>query len=155
MKKLALTGALLMALWGALAAAPTLAETGATALPEVTTWRSPTCGCCSDWIAHMREAGFTVHDIVEPAMHDVKIKLGVPARFASCHTATVGDYLLEGHVPAEDVKRLLSEAPQARGLLVPGMPIGSPGMEIPGRANDAYDVLLLDDTGGVSVFASH
>lgn len=136
------------------AAVPDVALPTAT-LPEVTVWRSPSCGCCGDWIAHMRAAGFSVRDVVQPAMHQVKTRLGVPARYASCHTATVGQYLLEGHVPASDVKRLLAEAPEGRGLLVPGMPIGSPGMEVPGRANDAYDVLLLDDTGGVSVFASH
>jgi len=124
-------------------------------LPEVEVWRSPSCGCCGAWIAHMREEGFTVKDHVTQEMHDVKVGLGVPAAYASCHTATVGGYLLEGHVPADDVKRLLAEKPDAgRGLLVPGMPVGSPGMEMPGRS-DPYDVLLLKEDGRVSVFEHH
>lgn len=153
LKSLALLSWLLAGLMAG--SVPALAVAAEATLPEVTVWRSPSCGCCGDWITHMQEAGFTVHDRVRADMHQVKARLGVPAQYASCHTATVGNYLLEGHVPAADVKRLVREAPTARGLLVPGMPIGSPGMEMPGHVNDAYDVLLLDSDGTVTVFASH
>jgi len=110
----------------------------------VEVWKDPSCGCCQDWIEHMQANGFTVttHDTGNTA---VRARLGLPQRLGSCHTALVGGYLLEGHVPAADVKKLLKERPQALGLTVPGMPVGSPGMDGPeykGR-KDAYDVLLV------------
>lgn len=116
--------------------------------PTVEVWKSPTCGCCKDWITHMEGHGFTVrvHDSGNTTMRQ---RLGLPQRLGSCHTALVGGYVVEGHVPAEDVKRLLAEKPAALGLTVPGMPIGSPGMDGPayGGRRDPYDVLLVSGRG--------
>lgn len=129
--------------------------------PQVEVWKDPSCGCCQDWIEHMQANGFDVvtHDSGNAA---VRTQLGLPAELGSCHTALVGGYLLEGHVPAADVHKLLKEKPKAMGLAVPGMPIGSPGMDGPvyeGR-KDAYDVLLVTKNmirSGVStrVFTSY
>ena len=140
---------LALALPGAAAAA------GAEA-PLVTVTKSPTCGCCADWVAHMREAGFEVEveDVSQGTLYRLKARLGLTPELASCHTATVGGYVVEGHVPAEDVRRLLAERPEARGLAVPGMPVGSPGMEI-GDRRDPYDTLLIGRDGGTSIFARH
>lgn len=119
----------------------------------VTVYKSPTCGCCKAWEAHMREAGFTVVSHNRDDMNAVKHDHGITHDIGSCHTATVGGYVLEGHVPASDVKRLLAERPAVAGLAVPGMPMGSPGME--GVYKDKYNVVAFDRTGGRSVFASH
>jgi hypothetical protein len=129
-------------------------QTAATDLPPVTVYKSPTCGCCSAWAEHMEAAGFPVETVDVADLGAVKAEHGIPPQYGSCHTATVGGYAVEGHVPAEDVKRLLAERPAAAGLAVPGMPIGSPGMETPGRPAEAYDVLLVAD-GEASVFARH
>lgn len=125
--------------------------------PRLEVWKSPTCGCCGDWIAHMREAGFEVeiHDTGNTA---ARARLGLPSRYGSCHTATIDGYVIEGHVPAADVVRLLRERPKALGLAVPGMPIGSPGMDGPeyGGRKDPYDTLLVErGGGGHRVFAAH
>lgn len=123
-------------------------------LPQVTVYKSPSCGCCGDWVTHMQRNGFPVevHDVedVEP----LKRKAGISPRLASCHTAFVEGYALEGHVPAADVKRLLAERPAGRGLAVPGMPVGSPGMEV-GDRRDAYDVLLYREDGESAVFSHY
>lgn len=115
-------------------------------------WKSPTCGCCGGWIKHMQAAGFSVvaHDLddVDP----VKRMAGVPERLASCHTAFIDGYVIEGHVPAGDVRRLLAERPKARGLSAPGMPQSSPGMDMPG---EPYDVVLFGGAQGETVFARH
>lgn len=122
----------------------------------VEVWKSPTCGCCQDWIAHLRENGFTVreHDTGNTA---ARSRLGIGERYGSCHTALIDGYAIEGHVPASDIQRLLRERPRAVGLAVPGMPIGSPGMDGPvyGGRRDPYDVLLLDAKGGSSVYQSY
>ena len=115
-----------------------------TAAPQMTMYKDPYCGCCEGWAEHMKAAGFNVTVKVEEAMDTVKAKYGVGASLASCHTAVVGGYVIEGHVPAGAVKRLLAERPQATGLTAPGMPIGSPGMEMPGSKADTYDVLLFE-----------
>ncbi|MFC3100655.1 DUF411 domain-containing protein [Altererythrobacter lauratis] len=125
----------------------------ATAQPVIDVSRSPSCGCCGDWIAHMREAGFTVNDRLVDDLAPLKAQLGVPADLQSCHTALVDGYAIEGHVPAQDVHRLLRERPAAAGLAVAGMPLGSPGMEIDGR-QEPYEVILFT-TSGRSVFARH
>ena len=120
----------------------------------VTVYKSPTCGCCGDWVKHLQSNGFKVeaHDVAD--LDPVKQKLGVRRELASCHTATVGGYTIEGHVPASDIRRLLAERPKnAKGLAVPGMPVGSPGMET-GPAQP-YATLLFDDAGGTRVFARH
>ena len=134
---------------------PLWARPAASPIP-LQVWKDPSCGCCGDWIAHMQQNGFqvTTHDSGNNA---VRAKLGLPKQYASCHTALVGGYLVEGHVPAADVKRLLKEKPKALGLAVPGMPVGSPGMDGPvyGGRRDAYDTVLVLRDGGSRVFQSH
>ena len=136
------------------------AQSGVTAIqPEtVTVWKTPTCGCCKDWVIHLRKEGFNVvtNDVNDTA--PVRQKLGLPDKFGSCHTALVGGYVLEGHVPAQEVKRLLREKPAAVGLAVPGMPIGSPGMEMRGEMSgvrDAYNVVIVSKDGSSRVYQSY
>lgn len=126
----------------------------ATAADTVVVYKSPTCNCCLRWIGHLRQAGFRVEARNETAMNALKAKLGVPGDLASCHTATVNGYVIEGHVPAQDIRRLLTEKPAATGLAVPGMPVGSPGMEQGSRV-DSYKVLLFDTAGPPVQFAQH
>ncbi len=133
----------LLAAAAGLAALPALANK-ATAKTAMEVWKDPNCGCCKDWIVLMEKAGFEVkvHDVGNAA---VRAKLGLPTKLGSCHTALVGGYVVEGHVPAADVHKLLKEKPKALGITVPGMPVGSPGMDGPeynGR-KDPYDVLLV------------
>ena len=119
---------------------------------DVVVYKSPTCGCCEKWVEHLQENGFSVqvHDHYD--MNPIKSELGVPSRLRSCHTAKVGDYLVEGHVPAADIARLLQEKPPVKGLSVPGMPMGSPGME--GPRKDAFQVLTFDTQGHTSIYAN-
>lgn len=125
------------------------------ALPVVDVYKSPTCGCCSKWVDHLREEGFEVRTTDASDLTDFKASHGVPRQVESCHTALVAGYVLEGHVPAADVQRLLRERPAIAGLAVPGMPIGSPGMEVPGTKAQPYDVIAFDNTGRTEVFARH
>lgn len=122
----------------------------------VKVWKSPTCGCCNDWIRHLEANGFSVtsHDV---GNSDARERLGMPVRFGSCHTAEVEGYAIEGHVPAKDIHRLLKEKPDAVGLSVPAMPRGSPGMDGPayGGVTDPYDVLLIRSGGEARVFQSY
>jgi hypothetical protein len=120
---------------------------------RVTVYKDPDCGCCGGWVDHLKANGFSVqvNDVRDMTPH--KKRLGVPERLASCHTGVVGGYTIEGHVPASDIRRLLAERPRGKGLAVPGMPQGSPGMET-GKF-DPYDVLLFDTQGRTSVYASH
>jgi len=120
---------------------------------EITVYKSPWCGCCTAWSEHMRENGFTVTEIKREDMQSIKQELGVPQALESCHTAEVEGYIVEGHVPADDVKRLLAEKPKAKGLSAPGMPVGSPGME-QGEDKDRYNVVLFGDKG-MKVFSRH
>jgi hypothetical protein len=124
--------------------------------PLVTVWKSPTCGCCVDWIVHLEENGFQVerHDV---GNSEARARLGMPARLGSCHTAEVGGYAIEGHVPAREILRLLDEQPEAIGLTVPAMPRGSPGMDGPhyGDVVDPYDVLLVGVDGTPVVYQSY
>jgi len=126
-----------------------------TDLPPLIVYKSPTCGCCIKWVEHMRDAGFevTVNDVDN--VHPVKMRVGVPPGKGSCHTAEVGGYFLEGHVPASDVKRLLTQRPAAKGLAVPAMPLGSPGMEVPDGRKQPYDVELVANDGTTSRFSRH
>lgn len=119
----------------------------------VVLYKTPTCGCCRLWGDHMAGEGFAVVSRDVTDLQAVKDSLGVPASAASCHTSTVGGYVVEGHVPADQVRRLLRERPDARGIAVAGMPIGSPGME-QGSRRDPYDVLLVSTDGATSVFES-
>ena len=130
---------------------PSKAQSG----PAVQVYKDPTCGCCALWVEHLRKAGFTATVTDVQDMSSIKAKHGVPARARSCHTALVGGYVIEGHVPAEDVQRLLKQRPTVVGIAVPGMPIGSPGMEVAGTKPQAYDVLAFDKSGETKVFASH
>jgi hypothetical protein len=142
--RVALAAALLSVAWaGAARAAPaTRAEV----------WNDPTCACCEGWVRHMREAGFevAVHEVAD--VRPVKAANGVPEAMWSCHTAVVGGYIVEGHVPAADVRRLLAERPQAKGLSAPGMPPSAPGMDIPGTP---YEVVLFGALGGDRTWARH
>lgn len=126
---------------------------GAAYQPSIDVARSPSCGCCGDWIEHMRTAGFIVNDRLVDDLAPLKAKLGVPVDLQSCHTGVVEGYALEGHVPAEDVFRLLHERPSAIGLAVPGMPLGSPGMEVGGQS-EPYEVILFASSGR-EIFARH
>ena len=122
-------------------------------LPLVEVWKDPNCGCCKDWIRHLEANGFRVkaHDEGNTA---ARRRLGLPERLGSCHTAKVGSYVVEGHVPAGDIQRLLRDKPKALGLAVPGMPVGSPGMDGPeyGGRKDLYEVLLVAANGTTQVY---
>ncbi len=136
--------------WSPLAAAVTK---GASAI-EV--WKDPNCGCCHDWISHLEANGFVVA-VIDKGNAAARTRLGMPNRFGSCHTGLVQGYVIEGHVPAADIRRLLEEKPEALGLAVPGMPIGSPGMDGPayGGRRDPYDVLLVARDGSARIFNTY
>lgn len=127
------------------------------ALPAMTIYKSASCGCCKLWVDHVKGAGFTVREVNTDDLNSVKREMGIPPRLASCHTVVVGSYVVEGHVPADDVKRLLRDRPAGvRGLAVPGMPVGSPGMEQgPPSQYERYQVLAFTAAGATSVFATH
>lgn len=146
-----------VALAGALSVvvAPSVfASTRLAPLPPVEVFKNPSCGCCGAWVAHLEREGFTVKVTEVPDVGAARARLGMPDALASCHTATVGGYVLEGHVPAREVKKLLADKPAALGLAVPGMPLGSPGMEM-GAKQAAYDVLLVGRDGKAVVFAAY
>jgi hypothetical protein len=126
-------------------------------LPSVIVYKTATCGCCRKWVDHLKENGFSVEskDVSQFALDALKRDRGVPPRLAACHTALVGDYVVEGHVPASDMKRMLAEKPAITGLAVPEMPIGSPGMEVPGRPAEPYDVVTFDRQGNTTTFSRH
>ena len=142
-----------LALLSAVLAAPAIRARAET---PVEVWKTPSCGCCAAWVDRMREAGFAVaaRDVTQGALVGLKTRLGVTPETASCHTALIEGYVVEGHVPPGDVRRLLAERPDAAGLAVPGMPIGSPGMEMGDRV-EPYATLLIGRDGRVSVFATH
>ena len=121
----------------------------------VTVYKNAQCGCCKNWVEHLRKEGFEVTAKDVNDLSAIKNKLGVPSALASCHTAIVGQYVVEGHVPAADIKRLLEEKPKVAGIGVPGMPVGSPGMEMPGTPADRYNVMAFAKDGKQRVFASH
>lgn len=123
--------------------------------PLVEVYKSPTCGCCGDWIKHMQANGFTnvkAHDVGNAKK---RADVGMSLRFGSCHTALIDGYVIEGHVPAREIKRLLKERPKALGLAVPGMPLGSPGMEVDDGRVDRYDVLLVQTDESSTVYATY
>lgn len=136
-------------------AASPVASPAMKALPQMTVHRHPSCGCCGGWVAHMRQAGFPVQVVNVQDVMAPKRRLGVPDSQASCHTTEVGGYVVEGHVPASDILRLLREKPRARGLVLPGMPLGSPGMEAPDGSQQAYTVRLLGNDGQLTDFQHH
>ena len=130
------------------------ASWAAPATPVIDVYKSPTCGCCNKWIDHLKANGLTVrsHDTDNVVQH--KYRLGVPPAYGSCHTAEVDGYVIEGHVPAREIKRLLKEKPRARGLVVPAMPVGSPGMEADGR-KDTYKVFLVNRNGSTRTYVQY
>ena len=121
--------------------------------PDIVVYKSPTCGCCNKWVKHLETSGFNVKAINKRNMNPVKQQFGVKKEYQSCHTAKVGKYFIEGHVPASDIKKLLKDKSNAKGLAVPGMPMGSPGME--GHRKDNYSVLLIDDHNKSKVYSQY
>lgn len=119
---------------------------------QISVYKTSTCGCCVDWITHLEQNGFDVIAHNVPKTGPYRLKFGVPPDMASCHTAVVDGYALEGHVPATEIRRLLIERPKALGLAVPGMPVGSPGMEVDGTRRDAFDVVLFGEEGSRKVY---
>ena len=136
--------------------AAALAAPARAATAQMQVLKSPTCGCCSAWVTHIADAGLIVEtqDVSQDVLWAAKDKAGITAALSSCHTGFIEGYVIEGHVPASDIQRLLAERPDAVGLTVPGMPIGSPGMEM-GDQRDAFDTLLVLRDGNTVVFASH
>lgn len=131
----------------------TVARDRADKLPVVEVWKTPTCGCCGKWVKGIEQAGFKVqaHDV--ESLDAIMAKHGITPELASCHTAVIGRYVIEGHVPASDIRRLLREQPDIRGLAAPGMPPGSPGMDVPG--SPPFNVLAIGKDGKTSVYATH
>lgn len=125
----------------------------ANAAEEIMVYKSPTCGCCNKWVTHLENEGFKVKTENVANMNPVKEKFGVRGDYQSCHTAKIGKYFIEGHVPAADIKRLLKEQPDIKGLTVPGMVTGSPGME--GDRKDPYNVLAIDKNNKPSVYSKY
>lgn len=136
------------------AAAAAMPVFAANQLPLVEVFKSPTCGCCGAWVDHLKAAGFPVKVVEVDDTTATRKRYGLPDKFGSCHTGIVSGYVVEGHVPAAEVKRLLAAKPAAIGLTVPGMPVGSPGMEY-GDRRDPYDVFLVDKGGRETVFAHY
>ena len=137
------------------ASQPAVSPDQAIAAPLVRVHKSPSCGCCALWVEHLRKAGFAVEVHHQDNLNPLKERLGVPYGKGSCHTAEVGGYVVEGHVPADDIQRLLAQAPAARGLVLPGMPMGSPGMEMPDGRTQPYTVELVRHDGSTAAFAQH
>ena len=143
-------------IFGAAALFDGLAVSAQSTATSVTVYKDPSCGCCAKWVEHLKQNGFATTVVESKELDDFKTKNKVPRQARSCHTALVNGYAIEGHVPASDVQRLLKERPAGvLGLAVPGMPIGSPGMEVAGRKPQPFDVLAFDKDGQTRVFASH
>lgn len=140
--------------FAAAAAALALPVAAKESLPQVQVFKNPSCGCCGAWVDHMKAAGFAVNVTEVDDTAVARRKYGLPDRFGSCHTAVVAGYVVEGHVPAKDVKKLLAMKPVAVGLAVPGMPVGLPGMEM-GSRRDPYQVLLVAKDGRERVFSNY
>lgn len=139
----------------ALGAIPLLARAEEKSPIAIRVNKTPTCGCCGVWVTHLQKAGFQTQVQDFNDLTPIKERLGVPASLSSCHTAEVDGYFIEGHVPAADIRKLLSERPKAKGLTVPGMPAGSPGMEVPSGRVEPYEVLLVNKDGSTTVFTSY
>lgn len=144
------------ALLPAWAQATSPAPAAAGSLPVLQVWKDPNCGCCKDWVSYLERDGFKVQ-VIESGNAAVRQRLGLPVKYGSCHTALIGGYVVEGHVNAREIRRLLKEKPQAIGLSVPGMPVGSPGMDGPeyGDRRDPYDVVLVLKDGSSRVYQSY
>lgn len=146
----------LLAAAAALASGASMLAHASPSKPLVEVWKDPNCGCCKDWVAHLEANGFTVR-VFDTGNTAARKRLGMPDQLGSCHTARVQGYVIEGHVPAKDMQRLLADKPQALGLSVPRMPVGSPGMDGPeyGGRKDPYDVLLVQRDGSTRIYASY
>ena len=140
--------------WGMVVLAQPLTALARTPNKQLTVWKTPTCGCCGDWVSHLRKSGFEVviNEVNDTAT--IRKKFGLADNFSACHTARLNGYVIEGHVPAQELNRLLVEKPVALGLAVPGMPLGSPGMEV-GSRRDAYSVLLVQSDGRTRIYQSY
>ena len=149
MKTLKLFGTFLIATFS-----PSLWAEESIAPVEMTVYRSPSCGCCGKWLEYIKQNRFNVKSVISDDMQAIKEKYGLPDKLASCHTAVVDGYIIEGHVPAEDIQKLLQLKPKIAGISAPGMPLGSPGMEMGGQ-KDAYRVMSFDKDGNIEVFAEH
>lgn len=136
--------------------APLFTQSASAAPPQLEIYKTPTCGCCSFWVERMTEAGFSAdaRDVDHDTLWSLKERAGIPSELSSCHTTFIEDYFIEGHIPAADIRRLLSERLDALGLAVPGMPMGAPGMEM-GPRRDAYSTFLVHADGSLEIFASH
>jgi hypothetical protein len=146
----------LTGLSGTAFATPALAQTSTAAKTPLEVWKDPDCGCCGDWVTHLEANGFAVR-VYDNGNSAARTRLGVPAKLGSCHTALVAGYAIEGHVPAREIRRLLKDRPRAVGLSVPGMPVGSPGMDgaIYGNRRDPFDVLLIAKDGSTQVYQTY
>ena len=142
-------GALVLAVVGAF-----WANTPAVAGPAITVYKSPTCGCCALWVKHLEESGFDVSVTDTETLQAIKVEHGVGDHLASCHTALVDGYVVEGHVPADDIRSMLESRPDIVGLAVPGMIVGTPGMEVAGQPAQPYQVLAFDREGRATVYAN-
>lgn len=143
---------LLLVLTTAVAWAGNIWVAAQSAKPQMTVYKSPTCGCCSNWIEHMKANGFDVKAVDVDDIDKVKRERGVPPAAASCHTGLVNGYIVEGHVPADAVLKMLKDKPAIAGIAVPGMPMGSPGMEVPSGQKDPYTIVSFDKTGKTAVY---
>ena len=150
MQRIRICLALGMLLW--VASAPANSQQRSAA---VRVYKDPTCGCCQKWVDHLRSYGFQVRVTDSDSVDELKTQHGVPRQARSCHTALIDGYVVEGHVPAADIQRLLKERPRVVGIAVPGMPIGSPGMEVPGMKPQTFDVIGFSKDGSTRVFAKH
>lgn len=140
--------------WGVVVLAQPLTALARTPTKQLTVWKTPTCGCCGDWVSHLRKSGF---EVVINNVNDtgpIRKQFGLADKFGACHTARLNGYVIEGHVPAQELNRLLDERPVALGLAVPGMPMGSPGMDA-GGSRDAYSVLLVQSDGKSRIYQSY
>lgn len=144
---------LVLVLQAMVSSGPAVAQVNAAPGTLITVYKSSACGCCGAWVEHLRKSGFRViaHDVADVTSY--REKLGIPQALGSCHSAAVAGYAIEGHVPAADIRRLLRERPKARGIAVPAMPLGSPGME--GSRKDPYETLLFQRDGSYVVFERH
>lgn len=151
-----LLGGVLAVLLGACSVAAPAREAQVAAMPRtMTVYKSPSCGCCSLWIDYLEERGYTITTEDDVHMTPIKAEHNVPLPLQSCHTAIIEGYVIEGHVPLQDIERLLTERPDVLGLAVPGMPVGSPGMEVADTPPDTFDVIAFDAAGNLQVYASH
>ena len=155
MKKPLIVLALLLVSLHASAANPIWQQNKTNEVHQITVYRSATCGCCKGWIDHLKDHNFEVNDVVVDDVNSHKARLGVPPQAASCHTAEVNGVVIEGHVPAQDIKRVISDTTDIRLLTVPAMPSGTPGMDTPGAPKDNFNVYSINKDNKVDIFQSY